>query len=165
MIDMAMPKTLTLPSRHQSAIPVALRERMGLKTGQKRCITMFRTGFMLPAILLLVLSMTGCARLQKNPASQKQSIHHRNEVLSQGYALLYKKAQELADIHQLLRIKAQSKETARVIDDISEYGAKLSKLLENLVKRYPSLSLKDTGLPEVERKKRAALMQHYLKKM
>jgi len=115
-------------------------------------------------IFATLLPLATCAAHQPDQCEQDAN-HPQIAILNHGYAMLYNKAQELAKIHNVLRVKVQSKDTANVIDALSNYGHTLSKQLKNLVKRYPALSLKDTGLPLVEKKKRSALSHYYLKKM
>lgn len=115
-------------------------------------------------VLATLLPLATCAAHQPSRCERNAS-HPQLAILNHGYAMLYNKAQELANIHNMLRVKVQSKDTANVIDAISNYGHTLSKQIKRLVKRYPALSLKHTGLPLVEKKKRSSLTHYYLKKM
>lgn len=120
--------------------------------------------FFIVIVISLFLPLSVCSAKQPSPG-ERHAAHRQIAILSHGYAMLYNKAQELAKIHDLLRVKIQSKDTAQIIDAISNYGQTLSKQLKSLVKRYPALSLKHTGLPLIEKKKRTALSHYYLKTM
>jgi hypothetical protein len=79
--------------------------------------------------------------------------------------MLYNKAKEMAEIHNVLRVKVQTKAVGNLIDDLSQYGGKLKKQLKEMTKNYPSLSVQHTGLPVVEAKKRTAVSHYFLKQM
>lgn len=53
----------------------------------------------------------------------------------------------------------ESNATGGVLTDLAEYAATLKGQLEQLAKDYPSLSLKEDGLPVLEKKTRSAAQQ------
>jgi hypothetical protein len=121
--------------------------------------------------LLLAGPLAGCTvdskqnpiSTQSKPQSDKpqsesapaESIH-KNRVLSQGYAQLYEAASGLQHVKKLLYVQFESEKVGAMIEDISKYGEKLAGQLERLVANYPGLRIDDTGLPEMEIKKRKA---------
>lgn len=122
----------------------------------------------LPALVCifgLVAAVAGCAGVPLSHSEQNAVPSEKIAVLNHGYALLYKKARELAGIHKLLVVKSQSKKTGDMIDALSDFGSNLSKKLEKMVKQYPSLSIEHTGLPKVEKKKRGGVRDYFLEKM
>ena len=74
--------------------------------------------------------------------------------LSQGYAELYEAVSGLRWLEALLAIKFESEETHRVVSDLAHDAAGMKGELEAMAREYPSLSLKDDGLPALERRKR-----------
>lgn len=82
-----------------------------------------------------------------------------NKVLSEGYSQLYDSASGLAYLDEFLVFKFESNATGVVLTDVAEYAATLKGQLEQLAKDYPSLSLKEDGLPVLEKKTRSAAQQ------
>jgi hypothetical protein len=105
--------------------------------------------------LLLVAAMllVGCST---PGASRPASDSDRNRVLSQGYSQLYDAASSLRWLDEILLIKFESDETQKVITDVAKYATTLRGELEQLERDYPSLTLRDDGLPVLEKKKRSA---------
>jgi hypothetical protein len=101
----------------------------------------------------------------QNESGQTKASSHTITILNHGYAMLNNKAKELSNIHNLLRVKVQTKAVGDIMDELSQYGDKMQKQLKGMTKRYPSLSLEHTGLPEIEVKKRKAVSDYFLKKM
>jgi hypothetical protein len=109
----------------------------------------------------VALALAGCAgQAKKEPATartddvDKMSETERNRVLSHGYAQLYDAANGLRWLDELLLVKFESDATQKVITDLAHYSADLKQQLEELARRYPSLTLDDDGLPLLERNKR-----------
>jgi hypothetical protein len=95
------------------------------------------------------------------PALQPRELKNlsqteRDRVLSQGYAQLYDAAKGLRWLDEFLAVKFESEPTRKVIGDLARYSTELKAQLDDLVARYPSLSLDDDGLPLMERNKRKA---------
>jgi len=82
----------------------------------------------------------------------------KNRELSYGYGQLYKTASGLKHLKKLLLVKVESAKVSMLIDDISEYAEKLSGQLEKMDRDYPSLRIDDPGLPELETKRRKAVV-------
>jgi hypothetical protein len=113
-------------------------------------------------IVLYALLMIGCAgdhRVKSDaparPAADETDV--KNRELSYGYGQLYRTASGLRHVKTLLSLKVESEQVEALIDDISDYAARLAKDLEELDKQYPSLHIDQTGLPTFETKRRQAV--------
>ncbi|MGH8272959.1 MAG: hypothetical protein ACRES9_01700 [Gammaproteobacteria bacterium] len=101
----------------------------------------------------------------KHEPDQSQAPSREIAILNHGYAMLYNKAEEFSKIDKLLYVKNNTDAVGKFIDALGDYGDTMQKQLESLTKRYPSLSLKDTGLPVIEVKKRAGVAHYFLMSM
>lgn len=113
--------------------------------------------------ICLVGALSGCATQNKpaTPATTERlsdSEESKNRELSYGYGQLYKTASGLKHLKTALRVKAESDKVASLIEDISSYAEKLTAQLEKLDREYPSLRIDDSGLPEMEAKRRKAVV-------
>lgn len=87
-------------------------------------------------------------------------------ALSNGYAQLYRTVSGLKHLDKALFVKKfESDKFEAMVEALSDYAGDLSDQLEKLAKDYPSLNLEDTGLPEVELKKRRAVVKDRLEDM
>jgi hypothetical protein len=78
-------------------------------------------------------------------------------VLSEGYSMLYQDASDL-DLSQLiLYVKVESDAMHKVVTAVAEVGGQLKKDLERIAKEYPGVRIDLDPLPEMEKRKRAAL--------
>lgn len=92
------------------------------------------------------------ANREKAPASSKQRL-----VLSEGYSILYQDAGKLDLSELILYVKAESDAMKQVVTTIAEMGDELKKDLERIAKDYPGVRIDLDPLPEMEKRKRAAL--------
>lgn len=95
----------------------------------------------------------------------KMSDAQRNTTLSQGYAQLYEAVSALRWMDEALLLKFESKPTELFIKDLAGYSSEVREQLERLEKDYPSLSLKDDGLPLLTRSMRKAAAKDRLKNL
>lgn len=119
-------------------------------------------------VLAAVMAVsTGCSMTGPTAAEPDQAQYpsHELAVLNHGYALLYNKAAEFSKIRKLLYVKINTEAVGDFISDLGQYGDTLQQRLDSLSHRYPALSMKDTGLPLVEKKKRDAVSGYYLHHM
>lgn len=113
--------------------------------------------------ICLLAAIAGCATppTQSTPVvadRPSDSEETKNRELSYGYGQLYKTASGLKHLRKLLLLKVESAKVSMLIDDISEYAEKLSGQLEKMDRDYPSLRIDDPGLPELETKRRKAVV-------
>lgn len=87
-----------------------------------------------------------------NGATQEQ-----NRVLSQGYSQLYQMLSGMQHLNKANYLKVESDKVEAMNEAIASSAAAVVDQLEKLAEDYPSLTIKDTGLPELEQKKRRAI--------
>lgn len=112
------------------------------------------------------IALSACAPVQpqRDEAArplETRSDAERTRMLSHGYAQLYQSAKGLAKLDKLLLIKVEADATQQVIDGVADYAKRLTAQLEDLSRRYPSISLEDDGLPVLEKRKRKAQEKDY----
>lgn len=115
-------------------------------------------------IICLVTLAVGCASdntprtpaLSTNSASDAEAI--KNKELSYGYGQLYKTASGLKHLKTALHVKVESRAVNTLVADVSDYAEALTGQLEKLDHDYPALRIDDPGLPELEMKRRKAVV-------
>jgi hypothetical protein len=119
-----------------------------------------RIGF----ILCLVAITVGCAGNIKPGAagpstkSPSDSEDIKNQELSYGYGQLYKTVSGLKHLKTMLKVKVESGKINTLIEDISGHADKLAGQLEKLNREYPALRIDNPGLPDLETKRRKAVV-------
>jgi hypothetical protein len=105
-------------------------------------------------LILLALATSACssARPQK-PAPPTDG--HR--TIAEGYSLLYGITSQQKDLKKLLLIKTESDPVDRLISELADYTGELSAQLEDMVRRYPALTIETQFLPDVEVKARESI--------
>ena len=88
----------------------------------------------------------------KAPALSQQRL-----MLSAGYSMLYKDASTLDLAELILYVKVESDAMDKVATAVAEVGGQLKKDLERIAKDYPGVRIDLDPLPEMEKRKRAAL--------
>jgi hypothetical protein len=115
-------------------------------------------------ILGIVTMASGCASDNKPMApmpstnSLADSESAKNKALSYGYGQLYKTASGLKHVKTALHAKVESHTINALVEDISSYAQHLTGQLEKLDRDYPALRIDDPGLPEIEMKRRKAVV-------
>jgi hypothetical protein len=120
------------------------------------------------ALAFLLASLaTGCANLDavsdehgakaeadraKAPALSQQRL-----MLSAGYSMLYADASTLDLSELILYVKVESDAMEKVTTAVAGVGGQLKKDLERIAKDYPGVRIDLDPLPEMEKRKRAAL--------
>jgi len=126
-----------------------------------------------PVILLFAL-IAGCAH-QEPPAKQpgaKVAVDHTKApalgkqrlMLSEGYSMLYEDAGNLDTSELILYVKSESDAMHSVVSAAADVGGQLKKDLERIAKDYPGVRIDLDPLPEMEKRKRAAISKdraHY----
>ena len=124
----------------------------------------------LPRMLLTFLLVglaAGCAHQEKaskqpgvkaeaEPASAP-NLSKQRLVLSEGYSMLYKDASNLDLAEFILYVKVESEAMNKVVTAVAEVGGQLKKDLERIAKDYPGVRIDLDPLPEMEKRKRAAI--------
>ena len=119
------------------------------------------------AFALLATVTAGCASLKKDsdePSAKEKADHAKAPelgkqrlMLSEGYSLLYKDASNLDLAELILYVKVESESMHKMVTEVSEAGAELKKDLERIAKDYPGVRIDLDPLPEMEKRKRAAI--------
>ena len=117
--------------------------------------------------LLLAGLAAGCAtqeKVPKQPAAKAEADHARAPelnkqrlMLSEGYSLLYRDASNLDLAELILYVKAESEAMNKVVTAVAEVGGLMKKDLERIAKDYPGVRIDLDPLPEMEKRKRAAI--------
>jgi hypothetical protein len=118
-------------------------------------------------MLLLACLTTGCANLEsasKGPSVKAEAdrakapeLGKQRLMLSEGYSMLYKDASNIGLSELLLYVKAESAAMDKVVTAVAEFGGQLKKDLERIAKDYPGVRIDLDPLPEMEKRKRAAI--------
>lgn len=117
--------------------------------------------------LLLAGLAAGCATQQKvsNQSSVKAGadrvrapdLSQQRLMLSEGYSMLYQDAGSLDTAELILYVKVESKAMDETVTAVAEFGGQLKKDLERIAKDYPGVRINLDPLPEMEKRKRAAI--------
>jgi hypothetical protein len=123
---------------------------------------------------LLAGFAVGCAhqeKVAKQPAAKVESerarapdLSKQRLMLSEGYSMLYQDAGNLDSSELILYVKVESDAVDKVVTAVAEVGAQLKKELERIAKEYPGVRIDLDPLPEMEKRKRAAIAKdraHY----
>lgn len=94
---------------------------------------------------------TGAERA-KAPELSRQRLE-----LSEGYSMLYRDAGNLDLADLILYVKVESDAMHGVVTAAAELGGQLKKDLERIAKQYPGVRIDLDPLPEMEKRKRAAI--------
>ena len=117
-------------------------------------------------VLVLLLSglTTGCASLEGGKGVKTEvdrakatELSKQRLMLSEGYSMLYKDAGTLDLSELILYVKAESEPMEKVVAAVAEFGGELKKDLERIAKDYPGVRIDLDPLPEMEKRKRAAI--------
>ena len=117
--------------------------------------------------LLLASLAVGCANLEKETRqpgvkaeagrSKAHDLSKQRLVLSEGYSMLYQDAGNLDIAELILYVKVESEAMNKVVTAVAEFGGQLKKDLERISKDYPGVRIDLDPLPEMEKRKRAAI--------
>ena len=116
-------------------------------------------------LIIGIVTMTiGCTSDNKpmTPEPSTNSLSDsgsaKNKELSYGYGQLYKTASGLKHVKTALHMKVESRTINALVADISGYAEQLTGQLEKLDRDYPALRIDVPGLPELEVKRRKAVV-------
>ncbi|MEO7854025.1 MAG: hypothetical protein ABIR94_17495 [Rubrivivax sp.] len=86
-----------------------------------------------------------------------------NQMLNEGYSLLYQAVSGLRFSDDLLLVKRESDRVEKVIGGVAALSDKLKADLERIAKNYPAVRIDLEPLPEMEQRKRSAVTKDRLK--
>lgn len=128
-----------------------------------------RTAF---AVSLIVLA-AGCANLGKEsepPRAKAEAnrakapdLSKQRLMLSEGYSMLYKDASNLDLAELILYAKAESEAVEQIVRAAADVGGQLKKDLEKIARDYPGVRIDLDPMPEMEKRKRAAITKRRAK--
>jgi hypothetical protein len=114
--------------------------------------------------------LAGCTNLPKSsvakPAAEHGSSaapHSQRQILNEGYSMLYHDAGNLESVELVLYVKVESDAVDGMVTSASQFGDDLKKQLEQIAKDYPAVRIDLDPLPEIEKRKRAALSKERAK--
>jgi len=127
-----------------------------------------RLAYRTPVFTLLLAGLAaGCAnqeKVSKQPAAKAEADHAKAPelnkqrlMLSEGYSMLYRDASNLDLAELILYVKVESEAMDKVVTAVAEVGGLLKKDLERIAKDYPGVRIDLDPLPEMEKRKRAAI--------
>ncbi len=123
---------------------------------------LLRSAFM----LVLACLFAGCAGMAAKPqAAAKSGSEHakasvpnqQRQMLNEGYSMLYADAGSLDLAEFILYVKVESEAVDGIVTAVAQLGGELKKQLEQVAKDYPAVRIDLDPLPEMEKRKRAAL--------
>lgn len=103
---------------------------------------------------LLALAVASCSSSTPQKAPPVTDGHR---TIAEGYSLLYGITSQQKDLKKLLVIKTESDAVDKVISELADYAAALNVQLEDMVRRYPALTVETQFLPDVEVKARESV--------
>lgn len=116
---------------------------------------MIRTWALLAVAAALTNGLSGCAASQKTP--DKAELGKQRQMLSEGYSLLYRDASHLDLAELILYVKKESDAMHEMVTAISDFGKDVKQDLERIARDYPGVRIDLDPLPEMEKRKRAAI--------
>jgi len=127
-----------------------------------------RNSLPLTAFTLVLAGLAvGCASLEKEskqPSVKAEAdrakaadLSKQRLMLSEGYSMLYKDASNLDLSELILYVKVESEAMKKVVTAVAEVGGRLKKELERIAKDYPGVRIDLDPMPEMEKRKRAAI--------
>jgi hypothetical protein len=87
----------------------------------------------------------------------KAASSKQRRVLNEGYSMLYKDAGNLDSSELILYVKVESEAMHKVVTTVADFGGELKKDLERLSKDHRGMRIDLDPLPEMEKRKRAAI--------
>jgi len=116
---------------------------------------------------LLAGVAAGCANTEKaskQPGAKAEAdrakapdLSKHRLALSEGYSMLYKDASNLDLAELILYVKVESDAVDKIVTAVAEVGGQLKKDLERIARNYPGVRIDLDPLPEMEKRKRAAI--------
>ncbi len=89
--------------------------------------------------------------------AQAPELSEQRLMLSEGYSMLYTDAGNLDLAKLILYVKVESAAFDEVVTAVAKFGGQLKNDLEKIARDYPGVRIDLDPLPEMEKRKRAAL--------
>jgi hypothetical protein len=127
------------------------------------------------AVLTFLLAgiAAGCATSGKAPekpnaksttdSTKAPALSKQRQMLAEGYSILYSDAGKLDLGELLLYVKAESEAMKTVVTAAADVGGQVKRDLERIAKDYPGVRIDLDPLPEMEKRKRAAIAKDRVK--
>jgi hypothetical protein len=112
-------------------------------------------------LVVLVSAGSGCAVAPHTPAHPR--LGEQRRILSEGYSLLYQDASHLDLSELILYVKVESDAMHEMVTSIAGLGGDVKKDLERIARDYPGVRIDLEPLPEMEKRKRAAISKDRMK--
>jgi len=107
--------------------------------------------------LLLTCLVAGCAVKADADRTKAADSSKQRLALSEGYSMLYKDASTLDLTELVLYVKVESDAMDNVVTAVAEIGGQMKKDLERIARDHPGVRINLDPLPEMEKRKRAAI--------
>jgi len=107
--------------------------------------------------LLLTCLVAGCAVKADADRTKAADSSKQRLALSEGYSMLYKDASTLDLTELILYVKVESDAMDNVVTAVAEIGGQMKKDLERIARDHPGVRINLDPLPEMEKRKRAAI--------
>ena len=99
----------------------------------------------------------GCAVKAGADRASSTDSSKQKLALSEGYSMLYKDASSLDLTELILYVKVESDAMDKIVTAVAEAGGQMKKELERIAKDHPGVRINLDPLPEMEKRKRAAI--------
>ena len=111
------------------------------------------------ALLTFLLTglAAGCAVKPDADRTRAAESSKQRLALSEGYSMLYKDASTLDLTELILYVKVESDAMDNVVTAVAEIGGQMKKDLERIARDHPGVRINLDPLPEMEKRKRAAI--------
>ena len=106
---------------------------------------------------LLAGLAAGCAVKPEADRTRATDSSKQRLALSEGYSMLYKDASTLDLTELILYVKVESDAMDKLVTAVAEAGGQMKKDLERIAKDHPGVRIDLDPLPEMEKRKRAAI--------
>jgi hypothetical protein len=106
---------------------------------------------------LLAGLAAGCAVKPEADRTKATESNKQRLALNEGYSMLYKDASTLDLTELILYVKVESEAMDKLVTAVAEAGGQMKKDLERIAKDHPGVRIDLDPLPEMEKRKRAAI--------
>lgn len=90
-------------------------------------------------------------------ADMPAATDRNRQILNAGYSMLYIDASHLELTRLVLLLKFESNAVHDIVTDVARFGGRLKDDLDRIARNYPAVRIDQDPLPEIERRKRAAI--------
>ena len=108
-------------------------------------------------IVVMAVLGVGWVHLERASKRTPSGLGKQRLMLSEGYSILYKDASNLDSAELILYVKKESDALDSIVKAVAEVGGDVKKDLERIARDYPGVRIDLDPLPEMEKRKRAAI--------